>query len=226
MIRVAMKPADPQSREQCRRLLAEINAEALAVSGRSIDRRVLEAMVTVPREEFVPPGEETCAYANVPLPIGHGQTISQPFIVAFMTDRLQPAAGDVVLEIGTGSGYQAAVLARLVKQVYSIEIIEALAEQARDRLARLGIDNVVVRYGDGHRGWPEHAPFDGIIVTAATPAIPQALVEQLAAGGRMVIPIGSYLAEQDLVLVQKSEDGEVTYRRVLPVAFVPLTGGS
>lgn len=215
---------DPQAQERRRRLLAEIEAEAFAVSGRAIDRLVLDALAAVPREEFVPRGEEPCAYANMPLPIGYGQTISQPFIVAFMTDLLQPAPDDVVLEVGTGSGYQAAVLAQLVEQVYSIEIVEELAAEARERLARLGVGNVVVRWGDGNCGWPEHAPYDGIIVTAAAPEIPQPLIDQLAAGGRMVIPVGSYLGGQDLVFVEKSEQGEISRQQVLPVAFVPLTG--
>lgn len=189
-----------------------------------LDPRVLEAMAAVPREEFVPPGEEMLAYANIPLPIGHGQTISQPFMVAVMTDLLRPQPTHIVLEVGTGSGYQAAVLARLVKHVYSIEIVEALALQARQRLARLGFGNVSVRCGDGHAGWPEQAPFDGIIVTAAAPTVPPALIDQLAPGGRLVMPIGDGLGWQDLVLLEKSAAGEVNSRKLFPVAFVPLTG--
>jgi protein-L-isoaspartate(D-aspartate) O-methyltransferase len=222
-----MKPVDPH--EERRRLLSEIEAEAAAVGGwygrRSIDPRVLEAIASVPREMFVDPDEIDYAYANIPLPIGYGQTISQPFIVALMTDLLQPEPDDVVLEIGTGSGYQAAVLAQLVKQVYSIEIIEELATSARACLERLGIENVCVRHGDGHLGWPEHAPFDGIIVTAAAPAVPDPLLEQLAPGGRMVVPVDDRMDGQDLLLIEKSEKGEVSSRSILPVAFVPLTGG-
>ena len=165
----------------------------------SLDPRVLDAIASVPREAFVPPEEEPYAYANMPLPIGHGQTISQPFIVAVMTDLLQPGAEHIVLEVGTGSGYQAAVLGKLVKQVYSIEVVAALAEQARARLARLGCTNVEVRHGDGYDGWPEHAPFDGIIVTAAAPFVPPPLIQQLKNGGRMVIPVDEGIEGQDLL---------------------------
>jgi protein-L-isoaspartate(D-aspartate) O-methyltransferase len=209
------------------RLLREIQAESMAVGlgseGGAIDARVLQAIADVPREEFVPSGTEPEAYANVPLPIGHGQTISQPFVVAFMTDMLRLDADDVVLEVGTGSGYQAAVLARLVRFVYSIEIIEPLALQARLRLERLGYRNVEVRHGDGYSGWQEHAPFDGIIVTAAAIDVPPPLVEQLKFGARMILPVTSSWPGQDLLLVEKDGSGKVTQKTVLPVAFVPLT---
>ena len=221
-----MKRFPHQPSDRCRRLLQQIEAEAADVGrwyGRqSLDPRVLDAIARVPREAFVPLDEEPHAYANVPLPIGYGQTISQPFIVAVMTDLLRPGADHIVLEVGTGSGYQAAILGELVKQVYSIEVVEALAEQARARLAHLGCSNVEVRYGDGYEGWPEHAPFDGIIVTAAAPCVPPPLIEQLKQGGRMVIPVDEGLEGQYLVLIEKHASGEVTSRNMLPVAFVPL----
>jgi protein-L-isoaspartate(D-aspartate) O-methyltransferase len=184
---------------------------------------VKAAMQTVPRHQFVPKSRQSQAYINHPLPIGHGQTISQPFIVALMTDLLDAAPNDRVLEIGTGSGYQAAVLAEIVERVYTIEIVEALAETARDRLAHLGYDNVEVRAGDGNYGWPEAAPFDGIIVTAAG-SVPAALIEQLKAGGRLVIPIEHRAGVQELIVITKHEDGTTSRRAVLPVRFVPLTG--
>jgi protein-L-isoaspartate(D-aspartate) O-methyltransferase len=158
------------------------------------------------------------------LPIGYGQTISQPYIVALMTDLLKVNSGDVVLELGTGSGYQAAILSGLVKRVYTIEIIEPLARQAKSRLARLGYGNVTTRLGDGYYGWPEYAPFDGIIVTAAASHVPPPLIEQLKPGGRMVIPVGDRFFTQQLLLVEKTADGQITTRQVLPVRFVPLTG--
>ena len=216
-----------QPSDRCRKLLQEIEAELADIGGwygrQSLDPRVLDAIASVPREAFVPPEEEPYAYANMPLPIGHGQTISQPFIVAVMTDLLQPGAEHIVLEVGTGSGYQAAVLGKLVKQVYSIEVVAALAEQARARLARLGCTNVEVRHGDGYDGWPEHAPFDGIIVTAAAPFVPPPLIQQLKNGGRMVIPVDEGIEGQDLLLIEKHATGQVTSRNMLPVAFVPLT---
>lgn len=188
------------------------------------DRRVLQAMATVPRHEFVPEGSERAAYYNRPLPIGHGQTISQPYIVALMTDLVAPGPGDSVLEIGTGSGYQAAILSPLVEQVYSIEIIEALAAEAKERLRRLGFDNVTTRLGDGYYGWAEHAPFDAIIVTAAASHVPPPLIEQLRPGGRMVIPVGGRFLTQQLLLIEKGEDNEIVTRQVAAVQFVPLTG--
>lgn len=190
-----------------------------------LDPRVLEAMARVPRHVFVPEGERQQAYQNRPLPIGYGQTISQPYIVALMTDLLNPRPGDRVFELGTGSGYQAAVLAELVDEVYTVEIIEPLGERAATILAQQGYDNVTVRVADGYFGWPEHAPFDGIVVTAAGDHIPPPLVDQLAPGGRMVIPVGSRFLTQQLMLVEKDGEGAVTTRSLLPVRFVPLTGG-
>jgi protein-L-isoaspartate(D-aspartate) O-methyltransferase len=190
----------------------------------AFDARVMAAMAGVPREVFVPESHRLLAFANGPVPIGHGQTISQPYIVALMTDLLEPRPGHVVLEIGTGSGYQAAVLAGLVRRVYSVEIIAALAAAAAGRLAGLGCDNVIVRHGDGYRGWPEHAPFDGIIVTAAAPHVPPPLVEQLKPGGRLVIPVGLPGCIQQLSVIEKHADGKTSQRDVLMVAFVPLTG--
>lgn len=186
---------------------------------------VMAALGKVPRHDFVPAKYRDEAYENRPLPIGHGQTISQPYIVAIMTDLLKPRPDQRVLEIGTGSGYQAAVLAELVSQVYTIEIIRALGEEARDRLARLGYTNVAVQIGDGYYGWAEHAPFDAIVVTAAASHIPPPLVEQLKPGGRLIAPVGSRFMVQQLVLVEKGLDGELTTRQILPVSFVPLTGG-
>jgi len=185
---------------------------------------VMDAMGRVPRHRFVPPALAPRAYENNPLPIGQGQTISQPYIVALSTDLIEPTAGDVVLEVGTGSGYQAAVLAELVKTVYSIEIVEPLGREAERRLAATGYRNVVVRIGDGYAGWPEHAPFDAIVVTAAAPHVPEPLVAQLKPGGRMVIPVDAGAFGQDLLLIRKHADGRVSRTVVLPVRFVPLTG--
>ena len=190
-----------------------------------MDPRVMAVLAEVPRHEFVPQNQRPHAYENRPLPIGHGQTISQPYIVALMTDLLQPKAGDRVLEIGTGSGYQAAVLAGLVEKVFTIEIIAELGRQAADRLQRLGYENVTVRTGDGYYGWQEEAPFDGIVVTAAADHIPPPLIRQLKPGGRVVIRVGSRFMVQQLVLVQKDAEGATTTRQILPVLFVPLTGG-
>ena len=184
---------------------------------------VMAAMAAVPREKFVPESGRHLAFANGPLPIGHGQTISQPYIVALMTDLLAPRPQDSILEIGTGSGYQAAVLAELVRQVYSVEIIAALATAAGQRLARLGYANVSVRHGDGYHGWPEHAPYDGIVVTAAAPRVPPPLVEQLKPGARLVIPVGMPGGVQELRVVGKDADGAVATRDILLVSFVPLT---
>jgi protein-L-isoaspartate(D-aspartate) O-methyltransferase len=190
----------------------------------ALEKRVLQALQQVPRHAFVPDDLQHSAYANHPLPIGFGQTISQPYIVALMTDLIRPQAEDVVLEIGTGSGYQAAILANLVKQVYSLEIVEILAEQARERLQRLGYDNVEVRTGNGHFGWPEHAPYDAIVVTAAAPKIPPALIEQLKPGGTLVIPVGDLYTGQELRVVTKDRRGRIEERNALPVIFVPMTG--
>ena len=183
------------------------------------DPRVLAVMETVPRHLFVPPDVQELAYDDSPLPIGHGQTISQPYIVALMTEVLKIEPDDVVLEIGTGSGYQAAVLAELCKEVYTIEIVEPLGESAKERLKKLGYENVVVIIGDGYKGWPEAAPFDAVIVTAAPDTVPQPLIDQLADGGRLVIPVGSRF--QELLLVQK-HDGQVTETKIADVRFVPM----
>jgi protein-L-isoaspartate(D-aspartate) O-methyltransferase len=197
---------------------------ALGTDEPALDERVLEALNTVPRHAFVPWQERGSAYENRPLPIGHGQTISQPYIVALMTDLIDPAAGDVVLEIGTGSGYQAAVLSGMVGEVYTIEIIAALAEEATERLVGLGYDNVSTRLGDGYYGWEEHAPYDAIIVTAAASHVPPPLVKQLKPGGLMVIPVGDPFTVQRLLLIEKAADGAVYSRQVAAVRFVPLTG--
>jgi len=185
------------------------------------DKRVIEAMRKVKRHKFVPKEYRYLAYSDQPLPIGYEQTISQPYIVALMTELLNLKGDEKVLEIGTGSGYQAAILAELAREVYTIEILEPLAISAKNKLKRLGYENVQVKCGDGYKGWPEHAPFDGIIVTCAPEYIPQPLVEQLKMGGRMVIPIGKYL--QELVLITKTEDG-IKKRSVAPVTFVPMRG--
>lgn len=190
-----------------------------------LDDDVLQAMRRVPRHEFVPPDLIDKAYWNRPLPIGHGQTISQPYIVAIMTDLLDLEAGQQVLEIGTGSGYQAAVLAELGLRVWTIEIIEPLGRLARERLRSLDYDAVEVRLGDGYYGWPEQAPFDAIIVTAAASHIPPPLIKQLKIGGKMIIPVGSRFATQELILITRKNQDEVVARQVLPVRFVPLTGG-
>jgi protein-L-isoaspartate(D-aspartate) O-methyltransferase len=198
--------------------------ESADYTGREeLTERVMNAMATVRREEFVLPQYRHLAYRNTPLPIEAGQTISQPLIVALMTDLLDPQPGDVIFEVGTGSGYQAAVLAHLVKHVYSVEIVKELADDAADTLERLGYDNVTVRAGDGYAGWPEHAPFDGIIVTAAAEQIPPPLLQQLKPGGKLVIPVGEHHGYQELLLVEVDDKGEVSKRSVLPVRFVPLT---
>ncbi len=188
------------------------------------DQRVMEVMAKVPRHEFVPSSQQDSAYQNRPLPIGYGQTISQPYIVALMTDLIETRADDRVLEIGTGSAYQAAVLAELVDQVYSIEVVEPLGKAAAERLQRLNYNNVQTRIGDGYYGWPEEAPFDAILVTAAASHVPPPLINQLKAGGRMVIPVGSRFMTQQLLFVEKALDGTVSTRQVMPVVFVPLTG--
>ncbi len=189
------------------------------------DSATLEAMTRVPRHEFVPPEHRGLAYEDHPLPIGLGQTISQPYIVAYMTEMLELRPGIKVLEVGTGSGYQAAVLDAIGCDVFTIEIYEALARSARGRLERLGFARVTTRHADGHFGWTEEAPFDAIIVTAAAGFIPPALVEQLRPGGRMMIPVGNPLGVQNLILVTKDEQGDVRTRGVLPVRFVPMVSG-
>jgi protein-L-isoaspartate(D-aspartate) O-methyltransferase len=187
-----------------------------------LDDRVMDAMKAVPRHEFVPSNQQLLAYINGPLSIGHGQTISQPYIVALMTDMMDVNANSVVLEIGTGSGYQAAILSTLVKQVYTMEVIPELMESAQEKFTRLGYHNIECRLGDGHEGWLEHAPYDGIIVTAAAESIPEALVEQLKPGANLVIPVGSTFGPQELLLVHKDQKGNTSTRDVLAVAFVPL----
>jgi protein-L-isoaspartate(D-aspartate) O-methyltransferase len=187
------------------------------------DPRVLAAMRAVPRHRLMPTELAARAYDDAPQPIGDGQTISQPYIVALMTEAIEPEPTDRVLEIGTGSGYQAAVLSKLVKEVYSIEIVEPLGLAAAERLQELGYDNVTVRIGDGYKGWPEKAPFDAIVVTAAPPEIPQALVDQLAEGGSMVVPVGT--AFQELMLIEKKKGGEMTKRVITGVRFVPMVKG-
>ena len=202
----------------------DVRDTSLHLDKESLDPRVMAAMARVPRHEFVPAAQRRHAYDNRPLSIGFGQTISQPYIVALMSDLIKPRPGDSVLELGTGSGYQAAILAELTGQVYSIEIIEELGEQAAERLSRLGYDNVTLRIGDGYYGWEEHAPFDAIVVTAAASHVPPPLVAQLKPGGRMVIPVGSRFLTQQLVLIEKDPGGQLITRQILPVIFVPLTG--
>ena len=203
----------------------DVRDTAEYLNRRELDPRVMAAMAAVPRHEFVLPQDRDLAYENRPLPIGYGQTISQPYIVAVMTDLIEPARGCRALEVGTGSGYQAAVLSRLCEQVHTIEIVEPLGRTARERLAQLGYRNVEVRIGDGYYGWPEAAPFDVIVVTAVAGHVPPPLLAQLKPGGRMVLPVGTRFTTQQLVLVRKLPGGKVTTRQLLPVAFVPLTGG-
>jgi len=203
---------------------ADVRATSAYLGQETLDPRILTAIGRVPRHEFVSPELRALAYENRPLPIGHGQTISQPYIVAIMTDLLKLESRARVLEIGTGSGYQAAILAELVNEVYSIEIIKPLAEQATKRLARLGYHNITTMQGDGYYGWEQHAPFDAIIVTAAASHIPPPLIQQLKVGGRMIIPVGSLFMAQELLLVTKEEGEKITIRQILPVRFVPLTG--
>ncbi|MFN7954792.1 MAG: protein-L-isoaspartate(D-aspartate) O-methyltransferase [bacterium] len=199
-----------------------VRASARELGTDHLDPRVLDAMRRVPRHEFVPDALADVAYDDRPLPIGHGQTISQPFIVALMSHLARIEPDHRVLEVGTGSGYQAAVLAELAHEVRSIEVVPELAASASKRLARLGYANVEVRCGDGYAGWPEAAPFDAIVVTAAAPHVPPALVEQLRVGGTLVIPVGEPYAPQRLEALHKHDDAHVTTRNVLPVAFVPL----
>jgi protein-L-isoaspartate(D-aspartate) O-methyltransferase len=207
-----------EGRESERERMVRTQIESRGVG----DAAVLSAMRAVPRELFMPPEARSRAYHDNPVPIGHGQTISQPYIVAFMTELLACSRGHRVLEIGTGSGYQAAVLALVAKQVYSVEIVPELARSSAGTLAKLGYANVTVRMGDGYRGWPEQAPFDRVILTAAPPEIPKALIEQLAPGGRLVAPEGASPFNQQLILIEKARDGRITRREVLPVAFVPM----
>jgi protein-L-isoaspartate(D-aspartate) O-methyltransferase len=212
-----LKGENPRFLEARRRMLLR------DLMGRDItDLSVLRAMGRVPRQMFVRPEDEDLAYADHPLPIGYDQTISQPYIVALMTQLARARPESRALDIGTGSGYQAAVLAEICKEVYSIEIIQPLAESAARRLAELGYTNVHVRHGDGYRGWPEHAPFDVIIVAAAPDHVPQPLIEQLAPGGRLVLPVGKFY--QQLVVIEKQPDGTIREIPGIPVSFVPMTG--
>lgn len=211
------------------RMVRTIQEEARLTGDRTgryrLGDRVIEAMRNVPRDEFVPADKVRHAWDNTPLPIGQGQTISQPFIVALMTDLLDPEPGQRVLEVGTGCGYQAAVLAAVTGEVYSVEFLRELGDAAAERLRHLGYTNVHVRIGNGREGWPEAAPFDGILVTAGARDVPQALVDQLAPGGRMVIPVGAGIFGQDLRLLTRDDDGNIESRSLLPVSFVPLEGG-
>jgi protein-L-isoaspartate(D-aspartate) O-methyltransferase len=211
------------------RMVQEVDAMYAATAAETglarMSPPVRRALAAVERHRFVPDSQRDAAYRNHPLPIGAGQTISQPYIVALSTDLVAPQPHHKVLEIGTGSGYQAAVLAAIVARVYTIELIEDLGRAAAARLAALGYANVEVRIGDGYAGWPEKAPFDGIVVTAAAPRVPEALVAQLAPGGRMVIPVGERHGVQELLLLVKRADGSIERRNVLPVRFVPLVPG-
>jgi len=216
-------------REKRRGMIKEIEEDVRLTSRRigkkQLSKSAMTAMANVPRHEFVPRSLRRAAYENRPLPIGYGQTISQPYIVALMTDLLDVEGDDIVLEVGTGSGYQAAILAELVKKVYTIEIIKELGEQAKRRLEDLGYQNVSVQVGDGYYGLEGLAPFDGIIVTAAANHVPPPLIKQLRPGGKMVIPVGGAFMTQQLMLVEKRNDGKIITKQVLPVIFVPLTGG-
>jgi protein-L-isoaspartate(D-aspartate) O-methyltransferase len=219
----AAEPYTPRQRTMLDDI-ARMAQETRRETGRAaFSERVMAALGKIPRHRFVPPAEESSAYLNRPLAIGSGQTISQPYIVALMTDVLDLKPGDDVLEIGTGSGYQAAVLAEVGARVHTIEIVEPLARQAAKTLDELGYRDIQKRIGDGYRGWPEAAPFDAIIVTAAAPEVPPALIEQLKAGGRMVIPVGASVSGQTLYLIEKQANGSVTRRTILAVRFVPFT---
>jgi len=210
--------------EMIREIEWEVAATRRYIGRDALSPRVMEAMRQVPRDAFMPVGVRDLAYANMPVSIGYGQTVSQPYIVALMTDLLDPQPDDIIFEVGTGSGYQAAVLSQLVSKVYSTETIDALADEAATRLQKLGYTNVEVQPGDGYYGWVAHAPYDGIIVTAAAPHIPQPLVDQLKQGARLVIPVGAPYAGQQLLLVEKHSDETLSIKDILAVVFVPLTG--
>jgi protein-L-isoaspartate(D-aspartate) O-methyltransferase len=206
-------------------VISEVRDTAAMIGRAVLDERVVAALRAVPRHEFVPVAELPFAYENEALPIGHGQTISQPYIVALMTDLLELDAQANVLEIGTGSGYQSAILCQLARRVYSMEINPELAAEARERLQRLDCRNIEFRVGDGREGWPEHAPYDAIVVTAACEGVPPRLLEQLKPGGRMVLPVNGTGFRQELTLVTKDDTGHIHIRGILPVSFVPLTAG-
>jgi protein-L-isoaspartate(D-aspartate) O-methyltransferase len=210
--------------EMIREIEWEVAATRRYIGRDALNPRVMAAMRQVPRDAFMPASVRDLAYANMPVSIGYGQTVSQPYIVALMTDLLDPQPDDIILEVGTGSGYQAAVLSQLVSKVYSTETIDALADQAATRLQKLGYTNVEVQSCDGYYGWVAHAPYDGIIVTAAAPHIPQPLVDQLKHGARLVIPVGAPYAGQQLLLVEKYADESLGIKDILAVVFVPLTG--
>ena len=209
-----------------KRMIADIESEVQytrsMIGKDALDPRVMKVMARVPRDRFVPPEMKAAAFDNGPLPIGHGQTISQPYIVALMTDLVQPQPEHVILEVGTGSGYQTAILSELCRKVYSVEVVAALSEAAATRLKRLGYANIETRTGNGYQGWPEHAPYDGIVVTAAASHIPQPLIDQLKPGGHLVIPVGLPYSYQELMLVSKDVQGDIHSQSVLGVAFVPL----
>lgn len=214
----------PAQRQAMLNAVRQSVAESASYTGiATLDDDVLAALGAVPREEFVPASQRRHAYLNIPLPIAAGQTISQPLIVALMTQMLDPQPTDIMLEVGTGSGYQAAVLSKLVKHVYSVEIVPELAAGAGEVLKQLHYDNVTVRAGDGYAGWEEHAPFDGIIVTAAAPEIPPPLLAQLKPGAKLVMPLGQPYGEQELLVIEVDSKGKASKRSVLPVRFVPLT---
>jgi len=220
VLQVPVLPDETPAQTQARQRMIDRDLRTRGIQ----DRRVLEAMARVPRHRFVPTDQVPYAYEDRPLPIGHGQTISQPYIVALMTELARPTPESKALDIGTGSGYQAAILAELCKEVYSIEILDPLAQEAKKRLQELGYKNVTVRTGDGYQGWPEKAPFDLIIVAAAPDHVPQPLVDQLAPGGRLVIPVGRHWWNQELLVIEKQPDGTLRQRSVASVAFVPMTG--
>ncbi|GMR18793.1 MAG: protein-L-isoaspartate(D-aspartate) O-methyltransferase [Gammaproteobacteria bacterium] len=214
--------------QNCSHMVSEIESEMRLTqiyTGRSgLSETVKAALFAVPRHEFVPEDLLDAAYDNKPLTIGFGQTISQPYIVALMTELLQLTSDSVVLEVGTGCGYQTAVVAEIARQVYTIEIVDELSLQAQTRLQTLGYNNIIAKIGDGRQGWPEHAPFEAIIVTAAGPEVPPALIAQLKSGGRLVVPVGEPFHSQQLLLIEKDAEGMLSEREILPVSFVPLTG--
>jgi protein-L-isoaspartate(D-aspartate) O-methyltransferase len=203
-------------------IVEEVHYTRNLIGKDALDPRVMQAMRTVPRDAFVPPNMKAAAFENGPLPIGYGQTISQPYIVALMTDMVAPEPEHVILEIGTGSGYQTAILSQLCSKVYSVEVVAELSKAATALFEELGYDNIETRIGNGYHGWLEHAPYDGVVVTAAATHIPAALIEQLKPGGRMAIPVGLPYSHQELMLVKKDEEGETQTESVLGVAFVPL----